>query len=114
MPLCRRIAYTVVTWKKKFGSAKCSRFGEGLLDVLVLRRVHAREPRRAALREVGRELNLPHQREHVRVQPRLQQHLRRDLHRLGLLLRLDENSSQRLQHLLEHRNGSLVERNRHL
>src|SRR5262245_14750021 len=86
---------------------------EGLLGVLVLRDLHAREARDRALGRVAGDLHLAREREHVRVEPPAGQHQRVDLAGLAVRLRLGEDRGEVLQHAGEARRARLRHRNRH-
>ena len=69
-----------------------ARFGVGECGV-----VDAREARCAAFGHIGGYLHLPYEREHVGEEPRLQQHCRIDVLRLGVVGSLLEDRRERLQ-----------------
>jgi len=86
---------------------------EGFLGVLVLGYVHPREARDRALRGVARDLHLPLHREHVRIEPEIDQRCLVDFLPLGVRLRLVEDGGEIFQHVDESRGAHLIHRDIH-
>ena len=95
-----------------FASRALSVGDRGLL-VLVAGRLDAGEARRAVLGEIGRDLHLTNQREHVGSQPRIEQDRRVDLPGSGKCLRFVENGRQRVETDHESWERRLRHRKRH-
>jgi len=60
--------------------------------------------------EIAGELNLPAERQHVRIKPRTKQHLGLNVLRLAVRLGLGEKARKAAQDLQECGNGGVVER----
>src|SRR5882762_3770113 len=82
---------------------------EALFGVGGGRHLAAREARAALSSEVADKLDLARQRQHVRVQPRAEQHLGRNILRLAVRLRLGEDAGEAAENLQECRYSSVVE-----
>src|SRR5262249_19717684 len=67
------------------------------------------KPRTAFGSEIASELNLARQRQHVRIKPRAEQHLRLNILRLAMRFCLGEKARETAEDLQEGRNGSVVE-----
>ncbi|MNN63705.1 hypothetical protein D3C81_1790990 [compost metagenome] len=76
-------------------------FGKALLAILIGRHGHAGQTRAAALGEVGSDLDLAHERQHVREQAELQQGVRVDFLVLHVRFRLVQDGGQAAQDLFE-------------
>jgi hypothetical protein len=87
--------------------------GQGLLVVLPGRRGDAREACGSHLHGVGRDLNLPRQREHVGREARADEDFRVDLARCGVLRRLLEHRGQVRHHPDPRRHCRVVHRDLH-
>jgi hypothetical protein len=82
--------------------------GEGAFVVFETQRFHTRQPCSGVLDAVGGDLHLAQQREHVRIQPHLQQHVGVVALRLRMGLALDQQLAQIAQRALADRYGGLV------
>ncbi|MNQ86023.1 hypothetical protein D3C85_1012070 [compost metagenome] len=87
--------------------------GEGGFSVVVLRQLDFGQTRRNAFGEINGDLHLTHQREHVREQARLQERIRVDVLFSGVGFGLFQHAAEGAEHLLENRDGSVVQGNGH-
>ncbi len=95
-----------------FGNARVQ-VGEGRFVVGPLRRLLTGEAARPTLALVRHDLDLAHQRQHVRREPAVDEHQRVDLACRGIRLGLREHLVQTLEHLGERGNELVVHRNSH-
>src|ERR1700687_2782998 len=84
-------------------------FIEGLFGIGSGRYLALREPRTALSGEIANKLDLFTERQHVRIQPRAEQHFGRNILRLAVRLGLGEDAGEAAEELQECRNGSVVE-----
>src|ERR1700685_4621159 len=67
------------------------------------------EPRAALAGEIASQLDLFRQRQHVRIEPRVEQYVRLDILRRAIPLGLGENAGKAAEDLQEGGNGGVVE-----
>src|SRR5450631_1626087 len=67
-----------------------------------------RQPRAAFCREIADELDLLAERQHVRKEPRAEQHVRRNIFGFAVRLGLGEDAGEAAENLQERRNGSVI------
>src|SRR3981189_2467260 len=84
-------------------------FIEALFGVGGGRHLAMRQARAAFCGEIASKLDLAAKRQHVRIQPRTEQHLGLDILRLAVRFGLAEEARETAQNLQERRNGSVVE-----